>query len=195
MPELNLEISQKPLETLPDLEQIVFKLPNFSQDTPNSTPDTYQATFNGSPIDISVAKEVEHSYEVEGISEVKMTVKVSLKGETELSAQLEILLEGGGDDYQAHTSIMNPDSDPNNNTERKLKGIGAVLWTMSFPIIQRLSNKLNAHIYHIVEKKPFDGFKKGDWDKKFLPILQAHGYKPDPMRFMKAWFKNYTPPK
>lgn len=181
--------------TLRDLDRVDFQLPELVSGASPSTyrSDHYEAVFNSIPIDINV---LNHSYFDKKYNSIEadMVINVSFKGEAGVAATLEVCVEEGREIIHGTTSIKNYDSVPEAGTARKLKGLGRVLWKMSFVIMQKFADRLNAPVEHEVLRGQSLGLTVQKWEELFLPILEANGYiKPDKNGF--SWFKTYTPQK
>lgn len=102
--------------------------------------------------------------------------------ETKEIAQMYLRLKLGVDKlYEVHTDVIN---------HYRGIGLGRFLWESSLPIIQKLSNKLQEPVTHIVKRYPKENLTAKKWNELFFPLLEKYNYEENGSS---SWKKIYTP--
>ena len=138
--------------------------------------------FNGTPVHIDI--ENRSSLDVHGW--IMLTVSVLISDALHRQfAKLTVRVEEDQDgDSWATTKVENKD--------RKMFGLGRVLWEKAMGIIQQSADKLGVPVEHVVQKYPREGLAPAKWDELFLPLLSKHSYKQVDEQ---KWKKIYEPQK
>ena len=149
-------------------------------------PQTIKTVFNGFPLSF-VVRQCFKDLEFYTKLDINIDAKDG-KTETPIASLHLIIVQDAKGVCHATTNISNED--------RSVSGLGIAMWENAPEIIQKVSNKLNLAIRHLVRKQPRRGLPLTKWDKLFLPILEKHGYLAQPLGHLEEnWVKWYKPEK
>ena len=165
------------IKKVPDLTAVDFTIPELiiSEKRSINKNEIFEVVFNGIPLffNIEFLSIPNNLYNLHRSFYLDIVIRAARTREINVQTIAAEIVLKVRENYPDETLIAETSV---SNNDQKLVGLGRAIWEMALQLIQKIADRSNTSITHIVERASAFWLSEDKWDKLFLPLLEKYGY-------------------